>query len=434
MLKKNKEPNPQVDAVKAKVGKRWNSLDSKQRMLLLTAGAIAIVCSGGLILGNSKVDQREEKALLSSERRIVNESDLLEETMLESVNRKTSDVEAEQALIRQELTDIGKAIASMQESGGSIDPETLQALARSAAQEAVSNHSSDDPARPTSPPPRPEPTGQGYEPMGRVASYPAPPIQGTPRAAPLGLTSADAAEPRILGGMTSMPSAGVIDLSPKTGAGEESVYLSPGFMNATLLTGVDALASGTGTDNPEPLLFRVQTPAVLPNYVRANLQGCFVIGNATGSLAKERVEVQAVTLSCIDFDERSVIEEPIKGFLVDTDGKKGLSGKVVTKAGALVGRAFLGGLVDGLGEGVQTAAGSRAVSPLGQVQTYGAEDVAQAGIGAGFSNGGQLLSEYYLELADQTKPVIEVGAAKDVVLVIQEGVDLRIRRDVNVVR
>ncbi|MBB5707401.1 hypothetical protein FHR21_002767 [Sphingopyxis panaciterrulae] len=43
-------------------------------------------------------------------------------------------------------------------------------------------------------------------------------------------------------------------------------------------------------------------------------------------LAKERVEVQLVSLSCVDFDERSAVDQLIKGFFVDTDGKKGLSG------------------------------------------------------------------------------------------------------------
>lgn len=102
-----------------------------------------------------------------------------------------------------------------------------------------------------------------------------------------------------------------------------TIYLPPGFMKARLLTGIDALASRDATSNPEPLIARVQAPAVLPNDVKANLSGCFVIGNATGSLAKERVEVQLISLSCVDFDERSVIDQPIKGFFVDTDGKKG---------------------------------------------------------------------------------------------------------------
>ncbi len=109
-------------------------------------------------------------------------------------------------------------------------------------------------------------------------------------------------------------------------------------MRARLLTGIDALASRDATSNPEPIIARVQAPAVLPNDVKANLSGCFVVGNATGSLAKERVEIQLVSLSCVDFDEHSVVDQAVKGFFVDTDGKKGLSGKVVTRAGAALAR------------------------------------------------------------------------------------------------
>src|SRR3546814_13436307 len=97
-------------------------------------------------------------------------------------------------------------------------------------------------------------------------------------------------------------------------------------MKARLLTGIDALASRDATSNPEPLIARVQAPAVLPNDVKANLSGCFVIGDATGSLAKERVAVQRVSLACVDFVERSVVAQPIKGLFVDTDAQKGRSG------------------------------------------------------------------------------------------------------------
>src|SRR3546814_13075912 len=76
--------------------------------------------------------------------------------------------------------------------------------------------------------------------------------------------------------------------------GKRTIYLPPGFMKARLLTGIDALASRDATSNPEPIIARVQAPTVLPNAVKANLDGCFVIGNAPGSLAKERVEIQQI--------------------------------------------------------------------------------------------------------------------------------------------
>jgi conjugal transfer pilus assembly protein TraB len=233
-----------------------------------------------------------------------------------------------------------------------------------------------------------------------------------------------------------MPPSTGFDASQKkpngTSGNGTTIFLPPGFMNARLLTGVDAAVSQNASGNPEPIIARVQAPAVLPNHVRANLQGCFVVGNATGSLAKERVEVRAVSLSCLDFQERAVIDEQVKGFFVDTDGKKGLSGRVVTRSGALLARSFMAGVLSGFGEAVQATSGTRAISPLGEVRSFNAGDIAASGIAGGVSKASEDLSELYLELAREAGPVVEVGAGKDVVLVIQEGVELKVRRNVNV--
>ncbi len=228
-----------------------------------------------------------------------------------------------------------------------------------------------------------------------------------------------------IGGATSPLAAG--DGAAGAKKKTRTIYLPPGFMKARLLTGIDALASRDATSNPEPLIARVQAPAVLPNDVKANLAGCFVIGNATGSLAKERVEVQLVSLSCVDFDERSVVDQPIKGFFVDADGKKGLSGKVVTRAGAALARAFIAGTITGIADTVENTVGDVSTSALGSVRSFDAGDAAQAGIAGGLSRSSEKLTDFYLDLARQAGPIVEVGAAKDVVVVIQEGVSLEIK-------
>jgi len=224
-----------------------------------------------------------------------------------------------------------------------------------------------------------------------------------------------------------------VAVAPAAGTGDGSkkklrtIYLPPGFMKARLLTGIDALASKDATSNPEPIIARVQAPAVLPNDVKANLAGCFVIGNATGSLAKERVEVQLVSISCVDFEERAVVDQPIKGFFVDTDGKKGLSGKVVTRFGATLARTFIAGTLSGIAQTVQTGIGDVSTSALGSVRSLDPGDAAKAGVAGGLAKSSDKLTEFYLDLARQAGPIVEVGAAKEVVVVIQEGVTLEIK-------
>ena len=258
------------------------------------------------------------------------------------------------------------------------------------------------------------------------AELPAPPMPPAPPAAP----PAPPIE-KVVGSIGAATSP----VLPKdaSGTGAESkkknrtIYLPPGFMKARLLTGVDALASRDATSNPEPVIARVQAPAVLPNDVKANLSGCFVIGNATGSLAKERVEIQLVSLSCVDFDEHSVVDQPVKGFFVDADGKKGLSGKVVTRAGAALARSFIAGTISGISQSVENTFGETSTSALGTVRTLNAGDAAKTGIAGGLSKSSDKLTDFYLDLARQAGPIVEVGAAKEVVVVIQEGVTLEIK-------
>ncbi|SEJ46594.1 conjugal transfer pilus assembly protein TraB [Sphingobium sp. AP50] len=267
--------------------------------------------------------------------------------------------------------------------------------------------------------------GQGGVPGTGADEVPPPPMPPAAPPAPpqekvIGaIGSATSATPIVAGDAPSSPGA------PKKKA--RTIYLPPGFMKARLLTGIDALASRDATSNPEPLIARVQAPAVLPNDVKANLAGCFVIGNATGSLAKERVEVQLVSLSCVDFDERSVVDQPIKGFFVDTDGKKGLSGKVVTRAGAALARSFIAGTISGFSQTVESSLGDVSTSALGNVRSLDPGEAAQAGLAGGLSKSSDKLTDFYLDLARQAGPIVEVGAAKDVVVVIQEGVTLEIK-------
>ena len=267
-----------------------------------------------------------------------------------------------------------------------------------------------------------------YPPAPREAKGAADEIPAPPSAPPAPPTERQVG---AIGAATAAPnSEGGAGSGTASKKGKRTIYLPPGFMKARLLTGIDALASRDATSNPEPIIARVQAPAVLPNEVKANLAGCFVIGNATGSLAKERVEIQLVSISCVDFDSHAVVDQAIKGFFVDADGKKGLSGKVVTRAGATLARSFIAGTIAGISQSVEGSFGSLSTSALGNVRSLDAGDAVKSGIAGGLSKSSDKLTDFYLDLARQAGPVVEVGAAKDVVVVIQEGLALEIKPSV----
>jgi conjugal transfer pilus assembly protein TraB len=198
-------------------------------------------------------------------------------------------------------------------------------------------------------------------------------------------------------------------------------------MEATLLSGLDAPVVKEAKNNPVPVLIRIKNLAVLPNQLKANLKGCFVIAEGYGSLADERAHLRLVSLSCIAKNGQAVIDQKIKGFVVDEDGKIGLKGNVVSKMGAAVSRSALAGFFGGLGDGLRAAATAQSISPLGTTQTIKTDDIALGATGTGIASGFGELQKFYLELARQSMPVIEVGATKTITLVVSEGVSLEIK-------
>jgi conjugal transfer pilus assembly protein TraB len=206
---------------------------------------------------------------------------------------------------------------------------------------------------------------------------------------------------------------------------KKQVYLPPSFMEATLLSGLDAPAVGKGEAHPVPVLLRVKAPAVLPNKVKANLKGCFVIAEGLGNLASERADLRLVSLSCIDKKGRAVIDQKIKGFVVDSDGKIGLRGRVVSKMGSILARSLIAGLFSGLGQAAMMQ--GYYYYPTSGAQVIKPEEVARTTIASGITQAAANLQKFYLDLASQTIPVVEIQATRNVTLVISEGVNLEIK-------
>ncbi len=205
-----------------------------------------------------------------------------------------------------------------------------------------------------------------------------------------------------------------------------TIYLPPSFMEASLLSGLDAPTANGASGQPVPVLLRVRDIAVLPNDVKANLKGCFVIADGYGRLDTERVSLRLVSLSCIAKNGHAVIDQPVKGFIVDSDGKIGLKGTVVSKMGSILAREAFAGFLEGFGDAVQTAGSTNNITALGTTTTFNTKNIGRQAIAGGIGKASKKLASFYAKLADQTLPVIEVGATKRVTLVISKGVKLKI--------
>lgn len=207
----------------------------------------------------------------------------------------------------------------------------------------------------------------------------------------------------------------------------QTIYLPPSFMAATLLSGLDAPTAESAKGSPVPALLRIKNLAVLPNSVKADLKGCFVIAEGLGNLADERAHMRLVSLSCLTRQGEAVIDQKVKGFLVDQDGKIGLKGTVVSRMGSAIARSMVAGFFGGMGEYIASQNTITSTSALGTTQTVDPGNALQYGAGSGLASAFKDTQKFYLDLAKQALPVIEVGATKEITLVIEEGTLLRLR-------
>lgn len=214
---------------------------------------------------------------------------------------------------------------------------------------------------------------------------------------------------------------------------QRSVYLPPSFMMAELINGGDISTSEQGASNPEPFFLRIQTPSILPNDVKMNLKGCFVLAEGTGRLDKERAMLRTISLSCLSRKGESIINEDIKGYVADSDSKAGLAGRVVSRNGAMLARTFVAGLLEGAGEALQTSSETTTVSSLTGASTsiVNTDELKKQAIGQGLSQSAETLKDFYLDLARQATPVIEVLSARKVTVFITQGVELKIKELAN---
>lgn len=211
---------------------------------------------------------------------------------------------------------------------------------------------------------------------------------------------------------------------------KDGIYIPAGsLLSGVLLTGVDAPTGMQSKRDPIPALMRIKHDAILPNRFHSDVKECFVVFGATGDLSTERALMRAETLSCIRRDG-GVIEVVIDAYALGDDGKAGVRGRLVSRNGSLVAKAAFASFAEALSQifrpvaiqGLNTSPGQRT-----EFQAPDASEALEAAGYAGFGGAMRRLSEYFVDLADEIVPFIEIDAARQVEAVLLKGVTLQIR-------
>lgn len=214
------------------------------------------------------------------------------------------------------------------------------------------------------------------------------------------------------------------DSKPAKGAVIPTMYLPSGsILTGVNITGVDAATGKEALANPIPMLIRIKHDAILPNRYRADVRECFVLASGYGDLASERAYMRASSISCVRKDKR-VIDIKVEMVAIGPDGKAGIRGRLVSRQGQVIAKAALAGLAQGLS---QAFGGGRYQTPYlvpGTLPSSG--EVGAQALGGGVGSAFDSIAKYYLKLADQMFPVVEIDPGQRVTFVMTRGTTMGI--------
>lgn len=257
---------------------------------------------------------------------------------------------------------------------------------------------------------------------------PAPPIPsvGVPPP-PAPRATGPAAKPgrRLLTGLIASERPKIEEKKPeaKTAGKPVSVGIPAwSFTKALLISGVDAPTRQNAKGDPRPALLKLTGKTILPNRGSADLRECFVGAFARADLSGERVYFQTKVLSCLTPSGKR-IEKEVDGYVAGEDGKDGLLGRVYSKQGALLARTLVAGFLDGLARIYERQATVISIQPTGTVSTIESDKALKAGLFSGSASAAEKLADFYMKLVNDTFPVIEVAAGREVDVVFISGLD-----------
>ena len=212
------------------------------------------------------------------------------------------------------------------------------------------------------------------------------------------------------------------------------VFIPAGsILTGVLLNGLDAPTGKKAKKEPMPVLFRIKKEAILPNRFHADVRECFLLAAGFGDLSAERAYFRGETFSCVRQDG-GVIEVPMNAYATGEDGKNGVRGRVVSKQGALLAQSMMAGFLRGFSDAfgrnqipVLMTGGLGSLSGTTPFQSAFSAQSMEGGAlkGAGYAM--ERLSHFYMDMAEEIYPVIEVDATRQVNFIVQKGTALKLK-------
>ncbi|MBV7542104.1 TraB/VirB10 family protein [Acidovorax sp. sic0104] len=225
------------------------------------------------------------------------------------------------------------------------------------------------------------------------------------------------------------------EVAAKAVKGPEGAFIPAGSMfTGVLLNGLDAPTSSVAQKNPTPIVIRVKREALLPNFASIDVRECFLMAAGYGQLSSERAMARAESLSCVRADGQ-VIENKLDAYIVGSDGKVGIQGRLVSKQGQMIAQTLMAGALGGVGQALtRSRVPSLNINPAEGENLYQSESmssVGQSGLAGGISSSANMIAKFYLDMAKETFPVVEVPAGEVATIIVTRGTNLPLKGSTN---
>ena len=169
------------------------------------------------------------------------------------------------------------------------------------------------------------------------------------------------------------------------------------------------------------MVFQTLNAGILPNGKPSKLSNCTILGSVYGEISSSRGIVRTQRLSCIFDDE--IIDIPVEGTVFNF-GRNGIRGTTIMKNGKIVQMAGISGILTGIGETGQALSETTSTSALGSTSTIGGSDALLNLAGSSVASVGNKLADYYIKLAEQYHPIVELNPGNIVNIVFLKGFPL----------
>ncbi|MCY1304713.1 Bacterial conjugation TrbI-like protein [compost metagenome] len=144
--------------------------------------------------------------------------------------------------------------------------------------------------------------------------------------------------------------------------------------------------------------------------------------------------MRAERLSCVRNDG-SVLESSLDAYASGEDGKAGIRGRLVSKQGQILARSLMAGFMQGVAGAFDvrqvpsiniTRSGNNdddVQSPVYE-QAFDQNAIQAAGVG-GVGSALERIADFYLEMAENIFPVIEIDAMREVDFIVKKGMTVK---------